>query len=202
MKICGIYQIINIRNNKIYIGQSIDIRNRFIRHKYQLNKNVHKNKKLQRSWNKYGNRSFQFQILIECDRENLKKLEKQEIEKIPENNRYNISKNYDNLYGKNNPFYGKNHTDETKKKLSLIGKTRVGPKNSNYGNKQSIETRIKTGHNKKTKLNQKQVEKIIQEKNKTHQEIAISYGVSRSVITRIKNGTRWALITNINGDLL
>ena len=36
----------------------------------------------------------------------------------------------------------------------------------------------------------------------THQEIADRYQVSRSVITRIKNGQRWGLITNIKGDQL
>jgi transposase len=42
------------------------------------------------------------------------------------------------------------------------------------------------------------VQKIIEIKNKTHQEIANIYDISRSVITRIKNGTRWGLITGIN----
>jgi|694.fasta_scaffold04147_11 hypothetical protein len=199
MKICGIYQIINIVNNKRYIGQSIDIKNRFIRHKYQLNKNIHDNKKLQNAWNKYGKQSFKFEILIKCNKELLKKLEKQEVEKIAEHS-YNISKNYDNLYGKNNPFYGKTHNQITKEKMSLIAKSRTGNKNPNYGNKNSIKTKIKAGHNKKTKLTKKQVTKIIKTQNKTHQEIANIYGVSRSVITRIKNGTRWGLITNINGD--
>ena len=199
MKICGIYQIVNIVNNKKYIGQSINIRDRFIRHKYQLNKNIHDNKKLQNAWNKYGKEFFKFEVLIECDRDCLEKLEKQEVERISGYS-YNISKNYDNLYGINNPFYGKRHTKNTKEKMSLIAKDRTGNKNHNYGKKNSTESRIKAGHNKKTKLTEKQVNKIIQITNKTHQEIASIYGVSRSFITRIKNGKRWGLITNISGD--
>lgn len=34
---------------------------------------------------------------------------------------------------KNGTFYGKKHTDETKKKMSDIGKTHIGEKNSQYG---------------------------------------------------------------------
>ena len=40
---------------------------------------------------------------------------------------------------------------------------------------------------------------IINLKNKSHQEIANIYNVSRSLITRILNGKRWSLIT---GDKL
>jgi hypothetical protein len=200
MKTCGIYRIINTVNHKIYIGQSTNIEERFIRHRYQLKNNIHSNIKLQNAWNKYGQKSFRFEILIKCKKNSLKKFEKQEVQKISENKRYNISKNYDNLYGKNNPFYGKTHTKNTKNKLSIIVKRRKGNKNPNYGNQYSIETRIKAGHNKKTKLTKQQVKQIINIKHQTHQEIANKYSVSRSVITRIKNGNRWGLITNINGE--
>lgn len=200
MKTCGIYRIINVVDNKTYIGQSVNIAGRFARHRYQLNKNIHNNIKLQNAWNKYGSECFKFEIILKCKKGSLKKFEKQEVQKIPQNKRYNISKNYDNLYGKNNPFYGKTHTKNTKKKLSLLAKKRIGNNNPNYGNKYSTETRIKAGHNKKTKLTHRQVKKILGITNKTHQEIADMYGVSRSVITRIKNGKRWGLITNINGE--
>jgi len=200
MKTCGIYRIINTVNHKTYIGQSTNIEDRFIRHRYQLKNNIHGNIKLQNAWNKYGQKSFRFEILIKCKKSSLKKFEKQEVQKISANKRYNISKNYDNLYGKNNPFYGKTHTKNTKKKLSLMAKKRKGNKNPNYGNQYSIETRIKAGHNKKTKLTKQQVKQIINIKYQTHQEIADKYSVSRSVITRIKNGNRWGLITNIKGE--
>lgn len=199
-KICGIYSITNVKTKKIYIGQSVNIAERFIRHKYQLNNNIHNNSKLQNAWNKYGSQCFRFEILLKCKKNSLKRFEKQEVEKIPQNKLYNISKNYDNLYGKNNPFYGKTHTKNTKKKLSFVAKQRTGNNNPNYGNKYSIETRIKAGHNKKTKLTKRQVKQIINIKDKTHQEIADKYDISRSVITRIKNGKRWGLITNINGE--
>ena len=50
----GIYQIRNIINNKIYIGQSLNIKTRFLQHKQALRKNRHPNQHLQNAWNKYG----------------------------------------------------------------------------------------------------------------------------------------------------
>lgn len=194
---CGIYQITNTITKQKYIGQSINIKSRWINHKNELNKGIHHNCKLQESWNKYGSDVFIFEVLILCDKQLLKNNEKQYVEKVPKNKRFNISKNYDNLYGINNPFYGKKHTKKTKNKLSQIAQKRILSKNSNYGNIYSKEIKIKTGHNKKTKLKTEQVNKIISIQNKTHQEIANIYGVSRTMITRIKNGTRWNLITNI-----
>ena len=62
-KICGIYCIENILNHKKYIGQSIDINNRWYTHKSKLNTNKHHSKYLQRSWNKYGEYFFDFYII-------------------------------------------------------------------------------------------------------------------------------------------
>lgn len=193
----GIYYIKNKTNNYVYIGQSIDMHRRFNEHLRRLRQNTHDNVKLQTSWNRDGEISFEFSIILECSVSILSFHEKEQVEKIPEYKRYNISKNYDSLIGENNPFYGKQHSLHTKNKLSSLAKKRKGNKNSNYGNSYSIETRIKAGHNKQTKLTKKQVQKIINIKNKTQQEISGMYGVSRSVITRIKNGTRWGLVTSI-----
>ena len=199
--ISGIYSIKNTITGQSYIGQSINIYNRWVRHRYQLNSNLHNNSYLQKSWNKYGSNNFEFTILVKCKKQNLKKYEKIEVNKITPNKRYNISKNYDNLYGKNNPFYGKTHNKKNKTKFSLLAKQRTGKKNGNFGNVYSYDTRIKAGHNKKTKLTIEQVKTIIKITNKTHQEIANIYGVSRTAITRVKNGKRWGLITKLNKEV-
>lgn len=52
-------------NEKIYIGSSVNIRQRFNKHKSQLRNNKHDNPKLQLSWNKYGEKFFEFLILEE-----------------------------------------------------------------------------------------------------------------------------------------
>ncbi len=64
--ICGIYQIKNIINGKVYVGQSCHINRRFIEHRSSLNHGVACNKYLQRSWDKYGEQSFEFSVLEEC----------------------------------------------------------------------------------------------------------------------------------------
>lgn len=63
----GIYIITSLRNQKVYIGQSKHIEQRWEEHKKALQKNVHQNKHLQRAWNKYGEKNFIFSILEECD---------------------------------------------------------------------------------------------------------------------------------------
>lgn len=63
---CGIYSIANKTNGKMYIGQSKDIEKRFRQHKNHLNKNTHVNQHLQNAWDKYGEHSFNFNILLVC----------------------------------------------------------------------------------------------------------------------------------------
>ena len=69
--ICGIYMIKNIVNGKVYIGKSFDIKKRWSNHKYELNKGIHVNNHLQNAWNKYGENSFEFSIIEECNEDNL-----------------------------------------------------------------------------------------------------------------------------------
>lgn len=65
----GIYCIINVNNNKRYIGQSIKVKSRFSSHKLRLRKNKHENRYLQNSYNKHGMETFKFTILEYCDYE-------------------------------------------------------------------------------------------------------------------------------------
>lgn len=67
MKKIGIYQIKNIKNNKIYIGQSMDVEDRIKNHLKQLKSNKHKNYKLQEEFNSYGEHCFQASVLEECE---------------------------------------------------------------------------------------------------------------------------------------
>lgn len=110
----GIYTIINIINNKKYIGQSIDIENRFIRHKSELNNNRHINRHLQASWNKYGKDNFKFQIVEECTKEELNKREKYWIKY------YDTYKNGYNMNLGGDGITGCKHTKEQISKMRKI----------------------------------------------------------------------------------
>jgi group I intron endonuclease len=70
-KLCGIYCIRNITNNKKIVGSSYDIMHRFATHKNKLKYNLHNNPYLQNAWNKYGGKSFSFEIIEECLEDNL-----------------------------------------------------------------------------------------------------------------------------------
>lgn len=59
----GIYKIKNLITDKIYIGSTNNFKKRWMEHEKQLNKNIHKNKKLQHSWNKHGAENFEFVAL-------------------------------------------------------------------------------------------------------------------------------------------
>ena len=61
--VSGIYKIICLDNNKFYIGSSVDINRRLKTHINLLHKNKHKNKYLQNSWNKYGEKNFRYEIV-------------------------------------------------------------------------------------------------------------------------------------------
>jgi group I intron endonuclease len=62
---CGIYCIRNLINGKRYIGWASDIAERFWNHKWALRNNKHSNNYLQRSWNKYTEKNFIFEIIEE-----------------------------------------------------------------------------------------------------------------------------------------
>ena len=145
IKIIGIYSITNTLNNKRYIGYSIDIQRRWTTHKRDLKNNKHENSHLQNAYNKYGENAFEFEIIEECTKENIKDKEKYWIAFYNSKNEgYNMSEGGDgilnptedvrkkiseglkgekngmygvHLTGELNGMYGKQHTEETKKIL-------------------------------------------------------------------------------------
>ena len=71
-KLCGIYKIQSkVKPNRVYIGSSINIFDRWVRHLQDLHNNVHHSKKLQRHYNKYGKIDLNFSILLGCDKDDL-----------------------------------------------------------------------------------------------------------------------------------
>lgn len=67
----GIYAIHNKINDKYYIGQAIDINERWIQHRSRLKCKTHENKHLQSAYNKYSKDAFEYFIVEECSTEQL-----------------------------------------------------------------------------------------------------------------------------------
>lgn len=75
--ISGIYKITNLINNKVYIGQSNDIKRRWNEHKaryHDINNNCY-DKPLYQAFRKYGIENFQFEIIEECSLDIINKQE-------------------------------------------------------------------------------------------------------------------------------
>jgi group I intron endonuclease len=195
--VAAIYAIRNTLTRKSYIGKSINLQNRFVRHRYLLNAGKHWNVHLQRSWDKYGSNIFQFEVLEECDESSLPTKEQEWIDKLmPEI--YNLDREVVNKHHAKNPFFGKKHTFTTKLKMSLakMGKYE-GVNNPNYGKKVTGDTRRKMATNRATKLQPDDVMKIrsMLSQGHKHLDIALKFGVSRTVITRINSGARWSAVS-------
>lgn len=81
-KVSGVYKITCFKNNRIYIGSSITLTERFKRHKDSLNGGTHVNYHLQRAWNKYGEDQFKFEIIEYCNKEDCIKREQYYLDNL------------------------------------------------------------------------------------------------------------------------
>jgi len=131
----GIYKIKNIINNDCYIGSaSYTFNKRWNTHKHQLKNNKHHSIILQRAWNKYGENNFNFEIIEYCEPYECLIKEQHYLDNLKP--KYNINPNAESPLGRKlkpedckkisdrtsgikNPFFGKHHTEETKKLLSI-----------------------------------------------------------------------------------
>lgn len=128
----GIYKITS-PTNRIYIGQSIDIDFRFLTYKRLMCKGQ---TRLYASFNKHGVSNHVFEIIIECD-----------VNELNEKERY-FQELYNTLEKGLNCQYVKTsakkyrHSEETKIK---IGKSNIGKSGPNKGTKLSEEHKNKIG---------------------------------------------------------
>lgn len=137
----GVYCIENIQTGKKYIGQSVNITRRIKRHTLELAKGCHSNTHLQNAWNRYGEDSFEFKILIYCEPFELTKYEQFFVDLYTPEKLYNIR-----IECVNSPL-GTKYTEETRKKISIArsgsGNGMYGKPAPNLGKKLSDEQRKK-----------------------------------------------------------
>lgn len=114
-KLCGIYSIKNINNNKLYIGSSTDIYKRWEQHKKMLKNNKHHSQKLQRAWNCSKEEYFIFEIIEECSKEALLTTEDKYILKHDSfKNGYNMTESASKLNPKHSYKYYKKKKEKEK----------------------------------------------------------------------------------------
>lgn len=180
-----IYKIINLVNDKFYVGSTIHKKVRFREHRKQLRGNRHHCKHLQAAWNKYGEDKFDFRVVEEVpEAVSLQGVEDRWLkEHVGKDYCYNtglrsgapmrgIQKEQHPNFGKpktaaereqisqtlkefyaqdyfNHPRVGKQHTEETKAKISASKK--ANPVAYWEGKGRSEETRQKIGDTQRGK---------------------------------------------------
>ena len=100
---CGIYKIINKINNKIYVGQSVNIQKRWYQHLYDANHRPMIG--IDQAIKKYGAKNFQYELIEECSADELNDKEIYWIEKLNtfKGEGYNNSIGGLSLQGENHP---------------------------------------------------------------------------------------------------
>ncbi len=137
----GIYKITCIANGRFYIGSSVNMRERWDEHQSTLRQNKHRNPKLQRAWDKYGEQAFicdvwEFVLVPEL----LTAQEQYWLDKLKPfgGKGFNIARDA------SNPMLGRKHSLETREKQSRahlgkpkspehakkMGLTKIGNKNT------------------------------------------------------------------------
>lgn len=129
-----IYKIQCEKDGRFYIGASINPHSRRLEHFNHLRKNKHHNIFLQRAFNKYGEESFSYTVLETFEDE--KMMWKREEELLEElSNTYNMIPGGirgPRMYGKDNPKFGKQISEQQKR---LQSEAMSGEKHPLYGKK-------------------------------------------------------------------
>jgi group I intron endonuclease len=118
---CGIYKITNTINNKVYVGSSINLKEREYKHFWMLKKGLHDNHYLQNSFDKYGKENFIFEIIDFCEPKELISRENELIKFYEANN---LNKGYNLALV--NEFRRNIYNDEVKIKLSKYNLNKNG----------------------------------------------------------------------------
>lgn len=165
----GIYEIRCKVNNRVYIGQSRNMRERISKHKRFLRHGVHENKALQNAWNKYGEENFAFKEIESYD----------PTLRIIDDILNQKEKEYILLYQCNKKHFGYNHTDGGQAFKMNEDVIRKGEQVSNVLTEQDVLD----------------IRKYIENNDYSPSELAIIYGVHVQTIHYIRRGEHWSHLT-------
>jgi group I intron endonuclease len=176
-----IYKIINVVNNKFYVGSTTNKKVRFRQHRKLLRGNRHHCKHLQAAWNKYGEDKFEFVVVenVPQDKE-LWVVEDEWLSKnVGQEHCYNSGyaavAPWRGVYGSNHPKFGVPQTEDQKEKISATLKEFYAADYFNH-------PRVGKTHSEETKL------KIRQNRTPTAGQNHYRYGKTLSEETKQKIG--------------
>lgn len=143
----AVYEIKNMKNGKCYIGSSSDFQKRKNAHINLLRKGIHHNQPLQEDFNLMGEKAFEFKVLqsfSEIERHALFEAEQYWMDRCDEHLRYNL---YHNAFGMSytghkNPMFGRTHSEDVKRKLSVINSGENNPWYNNMEHMQMMRSLI------------------------------------------------------------
>lgn len=126
----GIYKIINVINNKFYVGSAVDLKRRKTRHFSELRTGKHNNRHLQAAWVKYGEQAFVF-VVVEEFPDDVDLLAAENVwlkEHVGKDYCYNLGVDatapMTGFGGELSPTWGYKHTDEAKLVIAAASKGR------------------------------------------------------------------------------
>lgn len=198
-----LYIIQNILNGKLYIGQTNDPSRRWTFHKTMSRCN--QIQYIHRAMAKHGIKNFVFKVIATCcTQEDADFTETQLIVQYDSRNKkigYNLAPGGDVAWNKNlpkeqQPMYGKNHSEESKRKISESQKGIAKPKPS-----EETKRKMSSSHkglcvgekSSSAKLDRSKVNEIRKLLSSGQSALSISkkYSVSGRAILNIKSGKSW-----------
>ena len=144
----GIYKIINVVNNKFYVGSTVNVSRRRARHFSELRNNKHNNKYLQAAWNKYGEKAFIFIVVEEVEsKDKLLTVENFWLkEHVGKEYCYNLGTDatapHLGMFGELSNTWGYKHTEEAKARISKASKERVQTEEEKSKRRKSMQGHI------------------------------------------------------------
>lgn len=192
--ISGVYIIINDITKHFYIGSSINV-NRRLSHQFGcLKRGVNPCDRLQENFDQYGYENFSFYILYKHDSESF--IRKKEMELLVDNHENDLLLN---TTTENNTWvHDRNRlkVSSYKKKISELGKTRIGKANSFYGKSHTEKTKKKLSELHKGKDNPNCHRSVVADGKfyKSIKSVMSEYSIKQSTAyyrLESKNYTNW-----------
>jgi excinuclease UvrABC nuclease subunit len=189
----GVYYLTNTVNGKKYVGSSNNIYKRYLEHMSDLKANRHPNQRLQSDYNS-GLTKFTYTICEMCEESELKDLENVWINKLKP--QYNICIDSRSRKGLPSPMKGRLHNKYT---IEILRRKNTGSNNAFYGkqhteeSKHKMSVKLSKDNHPQAKINTEIANSIKGDclTGLKHRLIAEKYNVSLSVVKDISSGRTW-----------